>query len=987
MANHSDAKAPREKALGTSEETPQGLGRRDFLQAGLLGVAATATGAVPALGKRSKKKPDDPKAPFCATSPPPPAPGPGIDPATARESWVEPWVFRPRDWPGEQLHLNVVENENQGPLVGLGNPGGVLFSYGGLTPGPTIRMRGDETLLVQVRNLLAQDEGRSAVGPAPDLATLTPELAAAIVALPEFIAAEERIGNFDPSTYQPKDFPEIAFRHLAADVREDYCIGEHVNGVHSNHVTNLHTHGLHVRPGRNPDGTHSDNVILRIIPQKDLLRREARAGDSECAFLRKVGHREEIAFLTADEQAGLANYEFRIGNVQAKTVKDQPHPPGTHWYHPHSHGATQNQVASGMAGFLIVEGDVDAALNRALTGRENPDPELKTGRVDYMERLMLIQRVNPGNVSKDPDAPPFNERRRTLPLVNGSVDSKIIQMRGGAIERWRVLNGSVDGKGFLRFMVLDGQYRAGSAGSLEKFIPSASNPTKGRWVKRSLTQIEADKQQIWKLAMDGITLVKETGPGEGRYHIKNLANQNPSPNPMAKTPADCPWPGNPIGEMLCRYENAFKSSQTVKDTFVRPNEVYMGPANRTDILFKAPVAGKGGHVYTVLAKGVIVHSDTPLQSFQQKLYCGSTEPFGGPGSYVVAHIAVSEETVEDPAVEVASLRQVLPPVPPYLRPICDAELSVHSKPGDACDPGQDRGPFRTRLITYSGWGSEGYPLVRVPEEFAGSHPELEGLVWTPTCGDAAFREGRCEDAAKTKVLLAPDTRSMAIDGRKFDPADPKRPRMWLDTAEEWAVYNSTTMLWADVDPAVQPDYQYQGHYEGKPITRAEGNRRFREKQSYQVTTRGIDHPFHIHQNPVWVMRIEIPDENGVLTNILEEPRWMDAIWIPRHTGRIVFRSRFPDYVGIYVNHCHILLHEDNGMMQVIEATPFEEQANFARRQRVATGAMTPEEVDAIYPRPSLRQAYRQSSQFVDPNPGTGQVWPGFEVPIPEDEEG
>ena len=31
-------------------------------------------------------------------------------------------------------------------------------------------------------------------------------------------------------------------------------------------------------------------------------------------------------------------------------------------------------------------------------------------------------------------------------------------MRPGAVERWRVLNGSVDGRGYKRFMVVKGQY-------------------------------------------------------------------------------------------------------------------------------------------------------------------------------------------------------------------------------------------------------------------------------------------------------------------------------------------------------------------------------------------------------------------------------------------------------------------------------------------------------------------------------------------------
>jgi len=30
------------------------------------------------------------------------------------------------------------------------------------------------------------------------------------------------------------------------------------------------------------------------------------------------------------------------------------------------------------------------------------------------------------------------------------------------------------------------------------------------------------------------------------------------------------------------------------------------------------------------------------------------------------------------------------------------------------------------------------------------------------------------------------------------------------------------------------------------------------------------------------------------------------------------RSRFADFTGLYVFHCHILAHEDHGMMQLVE---------------------------------------------------------------------
>ena len=108
---------------------------------------------------------------------------------------------------------------------------------------------------------------------------------------------------------------------------------------------------------------------------------------------------------------------------------------------------------------------------------------------------------------------------------------------------------------------------------------------------------------------------------------------------------------------------------------------------------------------------------------------------------------------------------------------------------------------------------------------------------------------------------------------------------------------------------------------------------------------------------------------------------MDTFAIPRG-GRVVFRSRFADYVGMWANHCHILMHEDHGMMQAVEAVPRAEDANYHGRTRVASHAMTAEEVNAIYPPPGRELMYRQNLSFVDSSPELGQVFPGFSIDVP-----
>ncbi|HEY7068090.1 MAG TPA: multicopper oxidase family protein [Chloroflexota bacterium] len=73
---------------------------------------------------------------------------------------------------------------------------------------------------------------------------------------------------------------------------------------------------------------------------------------------------------------------------------------------------------------------------------------------------------------------------------------------------------------------------------------------------------------------------------------------------------------------------------------------------------------------------------------------------------------------------------------------------------------------------------------------------------------------------------------------------------------------------------------------------------------------GNDHVFHIHINPFQVTRY-----NG---QPVAEPIWLDTVVVPANGGSVTFRSRFTDFTGKYVLHCHMMNHEDMGMMQVVE---------------------------------------------------------------------
>ncbi len=71
------------------------------------------------------------------------------------------------------------------------------------------------------------------------------------------------------------------------------------------------------------------------------------------------------------------------------------------------------------------------------------------------------------------------------------------------------------------------------------------------------------------------------------------------------------------------------------------------------------------------------------------------------------------------------------------------------------------------------------------------------------------------------------------------------------------------------------------------------------------------HPFHIHINDFQVMSI-----NGAPYDAVSH---QDSVNLPAN-GEVVIRIPFDDFTGKFVYHCHILNHEDNGMMAVVEVT-------------------------------------------------------------------
>ena len=87
------------------------------------------------------------------------------------------------------------------------------------------------------------------------------------------------------------------------------------------------------------------------------------------------------------------------------------------------------------------------------------------------------------------------------------------------------------------------------------------------------------------------------------------------------------------------------------------------------------------------------------------------------------------------------------------------------------------------------------------------------------------------------------------------------------------------------------------------------------------TSSGSAHAFHIHVNPFQLVGDKI-EPNGP-----DDPsnwRWWDTISVePGADNTLTIWNRFLDYSGEFVFHCHLLTHEDQGMMQNVrvKSTP------------------------------------------------------------------
>lgn len=550
-------------------------------------------------------------------------------------------------------------------------------------------------------------------------------------------------------------------------------------------VTNLHSHGLWVSPAGN-----SDNVLLSIKPG--------------------------IKF----------EYEYNI---------PYNHPSGLFWYHPHTHGSTAIQVAGGMGGALIIEG------NRA------PQFEVVKG--------VKTKNIVPGDIDTlltDAKGEKLQERVVVLQQIQYACkkDGKIKQK-------------TIPGKDEKNPIVIGWECDEGDIGVINNLADLGSSS----WVDSNrYTTINGEVQPRFDDAVAGRV---------ERWRVVHAGIRNTVDLGFYKVKADAaPFPDKPGAEAFWIQENCEGL-----------NDDAQGEPSAAQVQWQYAADGLTQTHLTPVRRNVL----------QPGYRTEFLTVFDKAGQYCV----IDKKTIAAASI---NANQRSAQVPSQLLGF------VNVKAGSAKGGADSKELIRQTLIGAA---------KRLPEDIRGavvSDLQQDAIALghfvkhKPVLDDELLKERQHLAFALRGDPNAPE---FLVDGHSFGSADMPTRNLKLGTAEEWVL-------------------EAHNELEG-PASKAV-----------------INHPFHIHVNPFTVSRIcknvaeDAPEEekaaaaanDGCLD--VTDPKysreqrlqweggdpqyvdlkgaWKDTLFV-KQGYKVYTRTRYERYIGEYVLHCHILDHEDSGMMQ------------------------------------------------------------------------
>lgn len=212
--------------------------------------------------------------------------------------------------------------------------------------------------------------------------------------------------------------------------------GHDMNVPHKLDTTNLHLHGLEIVPHLFVDPEYKDEKIVPL------------GTSNPSAPMIAIGPQEERTYI------------FKIPDDQ---------PPGFFWYHPHHHGSTVVQAVSGMAGGIIVVGDVDEV------------PEIKAAR-DIPLVVQDIGLFRSDDSSDPPDLWTYEPRQNA---IWNTTDGKV-HLPGVSGRPVPLHGGFSTGDYALRYFLING----------EPFFKEVHNDAKDQSTKPIGTQLDVPRYSL-----------------------------------------------------------------------------------------------------------------------------------------------------------------------------------------------------------------------------------------------------------------------------------------------------------------------------------------------------------------------------------------------------------------------------------------------------------------------------------------------------------
>lgn len=753
------------------------------------------------------------------------------------------------------------------------------------------------------------------------------------------------VNELNPARYADLDVFESYQNQNVAKDEELASIPIHgeLNVPHNLNNTNLHVHGLHVDPSK-------DDVTIVIVP------------DGESTDYYDAPHTHAPVSDTSDlnpwsipdqgVKAGEWTYSYKI---------PEDHLPGTHWFHPHKHGATSAQVENGMAGTIVIQ-EPEGESIIPYTADQRAEYEAWNAEHD---RVLAIQEISNYGLQKGSANSMGNsvESAKSSTLTVNGITNYEIDLLSGEVERWRIVNAGTN---------------HGSFSHIWLGLQSPEDPT-------SYTPVP-----IYLVAVDGITLPEMVeitkdkpalmAPGNRSDFLVKLTT--PGTYTLFKKYGSSTVKNNPYGSQYSYdgYQKFGKNSLVpVIRTYNRADslDVTFVTDYKKDPIGWQPYSARTPNIDTTNVLTVNVVADEIERAFPalpDNAYLSKLSP-----------ITKKQATGYDP--------------PPYVSPINRSDI------------------LQYRPITFdiSGLSLKVTDTVNNKSQrvnqftLNGRFFELNDPLGNPYADNSISEYYTSPNDLIFQTDSVSDLDSITNAGEKitFDTAVPTKwttlnqseidvegvetmvhyfanPGYYQEITKgntEWSYVQKGTPHWKDISgidqmSVVNSSYKKDG-YDMSKVTLPSLPRAKTAEEWILINNSDVGHPFHVHINPFFVVEVgvlsyesgkwliraqtaESEPQRPVYTSdtksgsiVRGEPgkvmsvqgvvgNWWDTITIPPHGYvKVKYWINVPDQVenstngivsvndnenrtGIWVYHCHILRHEDRGMMMPIITQPLEE---------------------------------------------------------------